>query len=113
MLTIKYETTFKKDFKRVLRQHRTKTALRRSATSACIFSVILHKNPSTYVSMPSEFLYNLTKNLTAHLRHYLCAVLPKIKNPEITRKFDLQNLSCCVIIKENNDIAGDNHYGIG
>ena len=26
--------------------------------------------------MPSEFLYNLTKNLTAHLRHYLCAVLP-------------------------------------
>ncbi len=35
-----------------------------------------HKDPSTYVSMPSEFLYNLTKNLTAHLRHYLCAVLP-------------------------------------
>ena len=33
MLTIKYETTFKKDFKRVLRQHRTKTALRRSATA--------------------------------------------------------------------------------
>ena len=29
--------------------------------------------------MPSEFLYNLTKNLTAHLRHYLCAVLPKFK----------------------------------
>ena len=27
--------------------------------------------------MPSEFLYNLTKNLTAYLRHYLCAVLPK------------------------------------
>ena len=76
MLTIKYETTFKKDFKRVLRQHLTKTALRLSATSACIFSVILHKNPSTYVSMPSEFLYNLTKNLTAHLRHYLCSVLP-------------------------------------
>ena len=60
----------------VLRQHLTKTALRLSATSACIFSVILHKNPSTYVSMPSKFLYNLTKNLTAHLRHYLCAVLP-------------------------------------
>ena len=61
---------------RDLGQHRTKTALRLSATSACIFSVILHRNPSTYVSMPSEFLYNLTKNLTAHLRHYLCAVLP-------------------------------------
>ena len=33
MLTIKYETTFKKDFKRVLRQHRTKTALRLSTTA--------------------------------------------------------------------------------
>ena len=33
--------------------------------------------------MPSEFLYNLTKNLTAHLRHYLCAVLPKIAKQEI------------------------------
>ena len=33
MLTIKYETTFKKDFKRILRQHRTKTALRLSATA--------------------------------------------------------------------------------
>ena len=47
----------------------------------CRFPNILSKalsamNPSTYVSMPSEFLYNLTKNLTAHLRHYLCAVLP-------------------------------------
>ena len=27
--------------------------------------------------MPAEFLYNLTKNLTAHLQHKLCAVLPK------------------------------------
>ena len=26
--------------------------------------------------MPVEFLYNLTKNLTAHLQHNLCAVLP-------------------------------------
>ena len=40
------------------------------------FSVILHRNSSTYVSMPSKFLCNLTKKLTAHLRHYLCAVLP-------------------------------------
>ena len=29
--------------------------------------------------MPAEFLYNLTKNLTAHLQHNLCAVLPKRK----------------------------------
>ena len=27
-------------------------------------------------SMPAEFLYNLTKNLTAHLQYNLCAVLP-------------------------------------
>ncbi|MBE6861584.1 MAG: hypothetical protein E7497_01605 [Ruminococcus sp.] len=26
--------------------------------------------------MPAEFLYNLTKNLTAYLSHKLCAVLP-------------------------------------
>ncbi|CBL34894.1 hypothetical protein ES1_20170 [[Eubacterium] siraeum V10Sc8a] len=28
--------------------------------------------------MPAVFPYNLTKNLTAHLTHNLCAVLPKI-----------------------------------
>ena len=26
--------------------------------------------------MPAEFLYNLTKNLSAHLQHKFCAVLP-------------------------------------
>jgi hypothetical protein len=26
--------------------------------------------------MPAVFLYNLTKNLSAHLQHKLCAVLP-------------------------------------
>ena len=44
--------------------------------SACIFSAILHINPLTYASMPAEFLHNLTKNLTAHLQHNLCTVLP-------------------------------------
>jgi len=29
--------------------------------------------------MPAKFLYNLTKNLSAHLQHNLCAVLPKTK----------------------------------
>ncbi len=28
-----------------------------------IFSAILHRNFSTYASMPSKFLHNLTKNL--------------------------------------------------
>ena len=44
--------------------------------SACIFSVILHRNFLTGASLPAKFLYNLTKNLTAHLTHKLCAVLP-------------------------------------
>ena len=30
--------------------------------------------------MPAKFLYNLTKNLSAHLQHNLCAVLPKINS---------------------------------
>ena len=30
--------------------------------------------------MPAEFLGNLPKNLTTHLTHKLCAVLPKIKD---------------------------------
>ena len=59
-----------------LRQHRTKHTWRLCTESACIFSVILHRNPLTYVSMPAKFLYNLTKNLSAHLQHNLCAVLP-------------------------------------
>ena len=50
--------------------------LRLCTSSACIFSVILHRNSLTYVSMPASFLYNLTKNLTAHLTHNLRAVLP-------------------------------------
>ena len=38
--------------------------------------------------MPAEFLYNLTKNLTAHLQHKLCAVLPKTKRyPDLPDTF--------------------------
>ncbi len=36
----------------------------------------LKEVPLGYVSMPAKFLCNLTKNLTAHLTHNLCAVLP-------------------------------------
>ena len=32
--------------------------------------------PLGYASMPASILYNLTKNLTSHLTHNLCAVLP-------------------------------------
>ncbi len=59
-----------------LRLHRTKHALRLGGTSACKFSAILHRNSLLGVSPAASFLYNLTKNLTAHLYHQLCAVLP-------------------------------------
>ena len=59
-----------------LRQHRTKPAWRLGGTSACIFSVILHRNSLLGASPAASFLYNLTKNLAAHLHHQLCAVLP-------------------------------------
>ena len=58
------------------RQHRTKPTWLLCTESANIFSVILHRNPLTYDSMPAEYLYNLTKNLSQHLQHKLCAVLP-------------------------------------
>ena len=38
----------------VLRQHRTKTALRLSTTSACSFSVILHKTRLITVRLQSD-----------------------------------------------------------
>ncbi|MBR3629974.1 MAG: hypothetical protein IKN55_05825, partial [Oscillospiraceae bacterium] len=47
------------------RQHRTKPAWRLGGTSACIFSVILHRNSLLGASPAASFLYNLTKNLTA------------------------------------------------
>ena len=60
----------------VFRQHRTKSVWRLCTQSACRFSVILPRNPLPYGSMPAEFLRNLPKNLTTHLTHKLCAVLP-------------------------------------
>ncbi|MBR3629359.1 MAG: hypothetical protein IKN55_02675, partial [Oscillospiraceae bacterium] len=42
-----------------LRQHRTKPAWRLGGTSACIFSVILHRNSLLGASPAASFLYNL------------------------------------------------------
>ncbi|MBR3630730.1 MAG: hypothetical protein IKN55_09745, partial [Oscillospiraceae bacterium] len=36
----------------------------------------LHRNSLLGASPAASFLYNLTKNLAAHLHHQLCAVLP-------------------------------------
>ncbi|MBR3629777.1 MAG: hypothetical protein IKN55_04805 [Oscillospiraceae bacterium] len=54
----------------------------------------MHRNSLLGASPAASFLYNLTKNLTAHLHHQLCAVLPKksaggilliLKKPLISR----------------------------
>ncbi|MDY4018439.1 MAG: hypothetical protein SOY50_06400, partial [Ruminococcus callidus] len=45
--------------------------------SACKFPVIFHKNAREYIQYSLRFLFHLTKNLTTHLSHNLCAVLPK------------------------------------
>ncbi|MDY3654989.1 MAG: hypothetical protein SO054_02360, partial [Ruminococcus callidus] len=44
--------------------------------SACKFPVIFHKNAREYIQYSLRFLFHLTKNLTTHLSHNLCAVLP-------------------------------------
>ncbi|MBR3629295.1 MAG: hypothetical protein IKN55_02340 [Oscillospiraceae bacterium] len=38
----------------------------------------MHRNSLLGASPAASFLYNLTKNLTAHLHHQLCAVLPEL-----------------------------------
>ena len=69
--TIWYRWIYSDLFNRVniLRNHWLNPAWRLGTQSACIFSVILHRNPLKGVSLPAEFLHNLTKNLTAHLAH--------------------------------------------
>ncbi|MBR1383502.1 MAG: hypothetical protein IJ555_06800 [Ruminococcus sp.] len=59
-----------------IRQHRTTTGLRLCTSSACIFSVIIHKVSLTCVSKPASTLCIPMKNLTAHLTHNGYAVLP-------------------------------------
>ena len=64
---------------RYKRQYRTKSVWRLCTPSACKFTVIFHKNAREYIKYSLRFLFHLTKNLTTHLSHNLCAVLPKQK----------------------------------
>ena len=57
-------------------QYRTKSVWRLCTPSACKFPVIFHKNAREYIQYSLRFLFHLTKNLTTHLSHNLCAVLP-------------------------------------
>ncbi|MDY3655553.1 MAG: hypothetical protein SO054_05285, partial [Ruminococcus callidus] len=58
------------------RQYRTKSVWRLCTPSACKFPVIFHKNAREYIQYSLRFLFHLTENLTTHLSHNLCAVLP-------------------------------------
>ena len=42
-----------------------------------------HKNAREYIKYSLRFLFHLTKNLTTHLSHTLCAVLPKVLTGEV------------------------------
>ena len=59
-------------------RYRTKSVWRLCTPSACKFPVIFHKNAREYIKYSLRFLFHLTKNLTTHLSHNLCAVLPRI-----------------------------------
>ena len=59
-------------------QYRTKSVWRLCTPSACKFPVIFHKNAREYIKYSLRFLFHLTKNLTTHLSHNLCAVLPYV-----------------------------------
>ena len=59
-------------------QYHTKSVWRLCTPSACKFLVIFHKNAREYIKYSLRFLFHLTKNLTTHLSHNLCAVLPYI-----------------------------------
>ena len=59
-------------------RYRIKSVWRLCTPSACKFPVIFHKNAREYIKYSLRFLFHLTKNLTTHLSHNLCAVLPRI-----------------------------------
>ena len=69
-------TIFVKNSGAAFRQYRTKSVWRLCTPSACKFPVIFHKNAREYIKYSLRFLFHLAKNLTTHLSHNLCAVLP-------------------------------------
>ena len=57
------------------------SSLKKSDDAICIRQIlkqtlIFHKNAREYIQYSLRFLFHLTKNLTTHLSHNLCAVLP-------------------------------------
>ena len=54
-------------------------------------TLIFHKNAREYIQYSLRFLFHLTKNLTTHLSHNLCAVLPYKKSRLCGQRWLLRN----------------------
>ncbi|WP_277290349.1 hypothetical protein [Ruminococcus callidus] len=75
-------------------QYHTKSVWRLCTPSACKFLVIFHKNAREYIKYSLRFLFHLTKNLTTHLSHNLCAVLPYIFRMALRFLYDIVIIPC-------------------
>ena len=77
---------------------KSKSVWRLCTPSACKFPVIFHKNAREYIQYSLRFLFHRTKNLTTHLSHNLCAVLPQCINERRCRQksSQWQNVKDCI-----------------
>ena len=58
------------------RRHKERLAICRRLFSLSKFRRFIKKCSREYIQYSLRFLFHLTKNLTTHLSHNLCAVLP-------------------------------------
>jgi len=68
----------------------------------------IHKNAREYIQYSLRFLFHLTKNLTTHLSHNLCAVLPFSTGQEN----DLLSCFCFISSCENFVEMLDKYRGV-
>jgi hypothetical protein len=71
-------------------------------------TLIFHKNAREYIQYSLRFLFHLTKNLTTHLSHNLCAVLPFSTGQEN----DLLSCFCFISSCENFVEMLDKYRGV-
>ena len=71
-------------------------------------TLIFHKNAREYIKYSLRFLFHLTKNLTTHLSHNLCAVLPFSTGQEN----DLLSCFCFISSCENFVEMLDKYRGV-
>ena len=101
----------------LLWQYRTKSVWRLCTPSACKFSVIFHKNAREYIQYSLRFLFHLTKNLTTHLSHNLCVVLPCVSIITICGKNICQNLlhhfrTMCLNLRRQGGQSGEGAFPV-